>query len=62
MSPHTERIDPALVDWPDLLDQRPVVGGVDIVAFLNRVYQRSTATDLRSDALRILTAGRKEAA
>ena len=52
-----------IVDWPDLLDQRPIVGGVDLVSFLTRVYQEwPIRPDLRADALRILTAGREEAA
>lgn len=59
MSPHTERIDPALVDWPDLLDQRPVINGVDLVGLLNRVYQSpGTTQDVREGVLRVLTGSR----
>lgn len=63
MTPHLERIDPALIDWQDLLDHRPIVHGVDLVAILNHLYQdRGTASDLRADILRVLTGTTERAA
>lgn len=63
MTPHLERIDPALIDWADLLDQRPIVHGVDLVRLLNAIYQdRGVRGDMRRDALRILTGTTERAA